>query len=152
MKSSQDKNLSQHTKQSENNNIQRLLEIASRVSKFTTEAEKLIGIICVFCNCKNVENKIQKYYNKCILNGQRIKRQRQTVSLLQNSYAIPIQLLGLQAHSEQCTVSTLSEVSSLFFSGVLYEESIIPPQSLLELIMKNVDMQQLKGEDIDKKT
>jgi len=151
VKSSADRKSSEHNRQSENNNVQRLLEIANKIAKFTKEAEKLITIICVFCNCKNVENKIQKYYNKSILNGQRMKRQRQTVSLLQNSYAIPIQLLGLKAHSEQCTITTSSTVSSMFFSSVLYEESMVPPHNFLELFMKSVDMKKLNVDKVDKK-
>jgi len=151
VKKSTDRKSNEQNRQSENNNIQRMLEIANKVAKYTKEAEKLITIICVFCNCKNVENKIQKYYNKNIANGQRIKRQRQTISLLQNSYAIPIQLLGLQTHSEKCTITTSSTVSSIFFSGILYEESIVPPHNFLELFMQNVDMKQLKVDKVDKK-
>ena len=79
-----------------------------------------------------------------------MKRQRQTVSLLQNSYAIPIQLLGLQAHFEQCTISTSSAVTSMFSSSVLYEESMVPPHNFLELIVKSVNMKQLKVEKVDK--
>jgi len=151
VKSSTDRKLSEHNRQSENNNVQHLLEIANKVAKFTKEAEKLITIICVFCKCKNVENKIKKYYNKSISNGQRTKRQRQTVSLLQNSYAIPIQLLGLQAHSEMCTITTSSAVSSMFFSSFLYEESMVPPHNFLELFMQSVDMKQLNVDKVDKK-
>jgi len=37
------------------------------------------------------------------------------------------------------------------FSGVLYEESIVPPHNFLELFMQNVDMKQLKVDKVDKK-
>ena len=148
-RSSGDMKSSQHNRQSENNNVQRVIEIASKVAKFTKEAEKLITIICVLCNCKNVENKIQKYYKKNIFKGQRMKRQRQTVSLLQNSYAIPIQLLGLKARAEQCTITTSSAISSMFFASVLYEESMVPPHNLLQLVMKSVDMKQLNVDKTD---
>jgi len=146
-----DKKSSEQNQQQENTNVARLLEITSKVAKFTKEAEKLITNICVFCNCKNVENKIQKYYNKKNANVQSMKRQRQTISLLQNSYAIPIQLLCLQTHSEKCTITTSSAVSSMFFSGVLYEESVIPTHNFLELFMQNVDMKQLNVDKVDTK-
>jgi len=150
VKNSIDRKSNQSNRQTENNNIRRMIEISNKVDKFTKEAEKLITTICVFCNCKNVENKIQKYYNKNISNGQRMKRQRQTVSLLQNSYAIPIQLLGLKKQSETCTITTSSTVSSIFFSGILYEESVVPPHNFLELFMQNVDMKKLNVDKIDK--
>jgi hypothetical protein len=137
-------NIGRQSKQSDNNNIQRLLEISNKVSKFTKEAEKLMTLLCVFCNCRNVENRIQKYYNKSMLSGRRMKRQRLSTSIMQNSYAIPIQLLGLQEQTESCKISVSSVTSSMFFSSILYQESMILPDSLLELIMKNIDMKQLK--------
>jgi len=39
----------------------------------------------------------------------------------------------------------------MFFSGVLYEESVIPTHNFLELFMQNVDMKQLNVDKVDTK-
>ena len=63
VKKSTDRKSNEQNRQSEKNNIQRMLEIANKVAKFTKEAEKLITILCVLQKRRGQDSKIlqQKY-------------------------------------------------------------------------------------------
>ena len=134
----------------ENDNMAKIICLTSRIKKITKEISAMIKMMCMFCNCKNVEKKIEEYYEKNTTSAKRIKRFKTSLSILQNSYAIPLQLLDLAENTEECEITISKEVSNIFFSGILYQESLISQEQILEILLTTIDTQKIKTNPIEK--
>jgi len=130
--------------ESGNDNMARMVCLTSRVKKMTKEIGDMMKMICMFCNCHNVEKKIDEYYKNNSTASKRLKRFKTSLSILQNSYAIPLQLLDLTENTEECKITISKEVSTIFFSSILYQESLISPENILDVFLQTVDIKEPK--------
>ena len=128
----------------ENDNMSKIICLTSRIKMITKEIGEMMKMICMFCNCKNVEKKIEEYYEKNSTSAKRLKRFKTSLSILQNSYAIPLQLLDLSENEEECKITISKDVSNIFFSGILYQESLIPSENMLDILLKTIDIKKIK--------
>ena len=126
-----------------NDDIKHLLSFVGNVSKICNEMQSMMLTIDTFCECTDVEALIEKFYSDSMERHKGIAKHRHSLQVQRNSYAIPLQLLKLGPSKSQCEITLSTEVCTVFFAPILYQESFLKCDGLLDFIMKTTNMRGL---------